>query len=113
MVVAIQGEDFLLMGQAKGLRGVRMLFRYAVRNAMLPQITGLSISVGTIMTGVVLVEMIFRYPGIGDALHQAIRNGDYFVITGLMHVTILALALATFIIDVLYPRLDPRIKARM
>lgn len=113
MIVAIQGEDFLLMGQAKGLRGVRMLFRYAVRNAMLPQITGLSISLGTIMTGVVLVEVIFRYPGIGDALYRAIRNGDYFVITGLMHVTILALALATFIIDVLYPRLDPRIKARM
>ena len=113
MIVTVLAEDYVVMAQAKGLRRARVFLRYALRNAMLPQVTGLAISLGTVLSGVVLVEVIFRYPGIGDALHRAIRRGDYFVISGLVYVVIISLALATFLLDVSYPRLDPRIRRRV
>ena len=112
MVVTVQGEDFMMQGRAKGLKRARLFLRYGIRNAMLPQATGLAISLGTILSGVVLVEIIFRYPGLGDALHRAIRRYDYSVISGLIYVIVLSLAFATFLIDVLYPRLDPRVRWR-
>jgi len=110
LIVGLQGEDFMVFGEAKGLRRARLFFRYAVRNALLPQATGLGLSLGTILTGSVLVEIIFGYPGLGLTLHRAIRSLDYFVVTGIVYVVIVSLAAATFILDLIYPILDPRIK---
>jgi peptide/nickel transport system permease protein len=110
LLVGLQGEDFMVYGEAKGLRGARLFFQYAVRNALLPQATGLGISLGAILTGSVLVEIVFGYPGLGLTLHRAIRSHDYFVVTGIVYVVIVSIAVATFILDLIYPSLDPRIK---
>ncbi len=86
--------------------------RYAVRNAMLPQVTGLAMSYGLLLSGAILIERIFLYPGLGDILFQAIRLSDFFVIRGIVLTVILSVATATFIVDVFYPLLDPRINYR-
>ena len=112
MMINTQGEDFMIQADAKGLKGARIFMRYAVRNALLPQVTGLALVLGTIITGQVLVERVFSYPGIGDILFQAIRLSDFFVIRGIVITIILGIAGATFLLDVLYPLLDPRIKVR-
>ena len=109
MMINNQGEDYMIQAEAKGLKGARIFMRYAVRNAMLPQVTGLALSYGTLLSGAILIERIFMYPGIGDTLFQAIRLSDFFVIRGVVMTVILSVATATFLVDVLYPLLDPRI----
>ena len=108
MMVTNQGEDYMIAAEAKGLRSIRLFFNYAVRNAVLPQTTALALSLGTVFTGSVLA-VIFRYPGLGNTLYQAIKLNDFFVIRGMIFIVILTLGLATFIIDVTYPLLDPRV----
>ncbi|HUE75387.1 MAG TPA: ABC transporter permease [Chloroflexota bacterium] len=110
MMVTVQGEDFLLMAEAKGLKERRIFLRYALRNALLPQVTSLGLTLGTIMAGSVLVELVFAYPGIGLLLQRAIRQYDYALISGIVYLIILAIALATLILDLIYPLLDPRIR---
>lgn len=112
MMINTQGEDYMIQADAKGLKGSRIFIRYAVRNALLPQVTGLALVMGTIITGQVLVERVFSYPGVGDILFQAIRLSDFFVIRGIVIVIVLGIAGATFLLDVLYPLLDPRIRVR-
>lgn len=112
MMINNQGEDFMIQAEAKGLKGARIFMRYAVRNAMLPQVTGLAMSYGTLLSGAILIERIFLYPGLGDILFQAIRLSDFFVIRGIVLTVILSVAVATFIVDVFYPLLDPRINYR-
>jgi len=110
MMITTLGEDYVILAQARGLSPQRIFFAYAMRNAMLPQITSLALSVGGIVSGSLLVEVIFRYPGIGSLLFQAIAGFDYFTIYGVVFFIILAIALATLLIDLLYPLLDPRIR---
>ena len=110
MMVTTLGEDYVILAQAHGLPPRRIFFHYAMRNAMLPQITALALSMGTIVAGSLLVEAIFRYPGIGSLLFTAISGFDYFTIYGVVFFIILASALATLIIDLIYPLLDPRIR---
>lgn len=110
MMINNQGEDFMVQAEAKGLKGRRIFFRYGVRNAMLPQITGLALALGTLLTGALLIERIFVYPGLGDILFQAIRLSDFFVIRGIVLTVIITVAVATFLLDILYPYLDPRVK---
>ncbi len=110
MMVNTQGEDFMVQADAKGLNGARIFVRYAIRNALLPQVTGLAISFGTLLTGAVLVEVLFQYPGLGNTLFYAIRVSDFFQITGIVMTIIISLALATMVIDLVYPLIDPRVK---
>lgn len=112
MMVTIQGEDYMLQAEAKGLKGPRIFFRYAMRNAILPQITGLALSLGTILSGAILVEVIFAYPGVGKVLLEAIRGFDWFVIQGIVFMVIVSVAFTMLIIDLVYPLLDPRINYR-
>ena len=109
MMVTVQGEDYLTLAEAKGLRGRWIFLRYALRNAMLPQLTGLAISLGHIVSGATLVELIFGYPGVGYRLYQAITSADYTVMQGITFILVMSVAIAILIIDLLYPRLDPRI----
>jgi peptide/nickel transport system permease protein len=97
---------------AKGLKSSTIFLRYCVRNAILPQTTALALALGQILSGAVLVEVIFGYPGIGALLFQAIRENDFFLIQGIVFTVIVALGLATFVLDVVYPWLDPRISYR-
>jgi peptide/nickel transport system permease protein len=112
MMVTTQGEDYVTFAEAKGLRSPTIFLRYCVRNALLPQATSLALALGQIVSGAVLVEVIFGYPGIGTVLFQAIRENDHFLIQGIVFTVIIALGLATLILDAIYPLLDPRISYR-
>lgn len=112
MMVTIQGEDYMLQAQAKGLTNRRIFYRYAMRNAILPQITGLALSLGTIISGAILVEVVFSYPGVGSVLLQAVRGFDWFVIQGIVFLIIISVAFTMLVIDLIYPLLDPRISYR-
>lgn len=112
MMVTTMGEDYVIFAEAKGLRRSTVFLRYCVRNAILPQVTALALALGQILSGAVLVEVIFGYPGIGALLFQAIRENDHFLIQGIVFTVIVALGFATFVLDVIYPWLDPRITYR-
>ncbi|HZQ98083.1 MAG TPA: ABC transporter permease [Chloroflexota bacterium] len=109
MMVTTEGEDFMTFADAKGLRPRRVFLAYAVRNAILPQVTSFAIRLGHVVSGSVVVEIVFGYPGIGSLLFQAISGSDYFLIYGVVFITVLAITVATLIIDLIYPLLDPRI----
>jgi peptide/nickel transport system permease protein len=112
MVVTVQGEDFITFADAKGLKGSTIFLRYAIRNTLLPQVTALGLALGHIVSGAVLVEVVFGYPGIGTVLFAAIRQADWFLIQGLVFTLIVSIGLATLILDLTYPLLDPRISYR-
>jgi peptide/nickel transport system permease protein len=112
MMVTTMGEDYVTFAEAKGLRSATIFTRYCIRNAILPQTTGLALALGQILSGAVLVEVVFGYPGIGGLLFQAIEESDFFLIQGIVFTVIVALGFATFVLDVLYPWLDPRIAYR-
>ena len=112
MMVTTQGEDYVTFAEAKGLRRATIFLRYCVRNAILPQTTALALALGNILSGAVLVEVIFGYPGVGTVLFHAIRENDHFLIQGIVFTVIVALGVVTLILDVLYPLLDPRISYR-
>lgn len=109
MMVTTQGEDYMLFADAKGLSERTLFFRYAVRNAILPQVTGLALLLGQLISGAVLVEWVFQYPGIGSILFRAIRESDYFVVQGIVFFLIVTVGFATLLLDLIYPLLDPRI----
>jgi len=110
MMISVLGEDYITFGEAKGLPDRRIFLWYGMRNALLPQVTQLALALGAVMSGTVLVEAMFSYPGVGNLLFSAIAGKDYFVIQGIVIMLILSLAGALFIIDLIYPLLDPRIR---
>ena len=109
MMITTLGEDYMTLGEAKGLKGTRLFLWYAVRNTMLPQVTVLALSMGYVVSGAILVEVVFAYPGMGGILYDAIRLFDYTLLFGIVFLIILAIALATLLMDLMYPKLDPRI----
>ena len=112
MMVTNDGEDYMILGQAKGLTMSRLFLRYAVRNALLPQLTALSLTLGLIVGGSTLVETYFVYPGVGKLLYYAIVNGDYTLMQGIVYILVLTTATAVLIIDLIYPLIDPRISLK-
>jgi peptide/nickel transport system permease protein len=102
-------EDYVVMAEAKGLSSTRILFRYAMRNSALPQVTMLAITFGQIVSGALLVEIIFDYPGMGWILREAIGHNDYRLIQGIVFVLILSVATATLVFDLVAPLVDRRI----
>ena len=109
MMVNVQGEDYVNYADARGLKSRDIFLRYALRNALLPQTTSLALAMGYVVSGAVLVEGVFAYPGVGTVLFRAIQNFDYFVIYGVVFMIILSISLATLVLDLIYPLLDPRI----
>ncbi len=109
MMITTDGEDYMILAQAKGLRPARIFWNYGIRNAVLPQFTALALSLGGIVGGSTLVEYVFAYPGMGYLLYQGIVNNDYTLIQGIVFMLIVTTATAVFIIDLLYPFIDPRI----
>jgi peptide/nickel transport system permease protein len=112
MMVTTQGEDYVTFAEAKGLSDRTIFVNYGIRNAMLPQVTALALSLGQLVSGAVLVEIVFGYPGIGTLLFQGIEASDFFLVQGIVFVAIVAIGLATLILDLIYPLLDPRIVNR-
>jgi peptide/nickel transport system permease protein len=110
LVVTNLADDYMLFAEAKGLRSHTLFFRYAMRNALLPQVTVLALSLSQIVSGAILVEQVFAYPGIGRLLTLSIKNSDYNLLGGVVFIIIVGVSLATLILDLAYPLLDPRIQ---
>ena len=111
MMVTVMGEDYITLAKAKGLKGARIFLWYALRTALLPQATALALSIGHVVTGSILVETVFAYPGVGNLLFESIRTNDFFMIQGIAVILILATAVSLLFMDLLYPLIDPRIRA--
>ncbi|MBI3971574.1 MAG: ABC transporter permease [Chloroflexi bacterium] len=109
MMVTVLGEDYINFAEAKGLPDWRIFFRYAMRNAMLPQVTGLALSLGHVVAGATLVEIVFGYPGIGTLLQRSVSSFDYFTTYGIVFFLIVSLGAVMLIMDMVYPLIDPRI----
>ena len=108
--VSVLGEDYIMAARARGLKERRIMTWYMGRNAMLPLITGLAIAFGGMMGGSVLIETIFNYPGIGWFFNEAVTRRDYGLMQGLFFLTAVSIIFANLIADLLYTRLDPRIR---
>ena len=110
LMITVQGEDYVTLAKAKGLRPRYILYRYMIRNAILPQITAFALKIGLLVAGQVLVERIFAYNGMGKLLYDAILDQDFPVIQGVSFVIILMTAVSVFLVDLVYPFVDPRIR---
>jgi len=109
-MINLLNEDFVVLAKAKGLSDRRIRNRYVARNAILPQITSLALSIGYVLGGAFITEVVFNYPGMGNTLYQAIIARDYPVIQGELLIMTGAMLAANFIVDLSYVLLDPRLK---
>lgn len=105
------GEDYILTARAKGLANWAIVWRHAFRNALLPIVTLIALTLGYVVAGAILVEAVFSYPGIGLVTYEAIFARDYPVLQGAFLILTLSVVVANYIADLLYFRLDPRISA--
>ncbi len=101
-------EDYVMLAQAKGLRTQRVVFSYAARNAILPNLANFALSLGFVVGGAILTEIVFSYPGVGYVLFQAVTNQDYPLMQGLFLIITMMVLLANLGADVAYAVLDPR-----
>jgi peptide/nickel transport system permease protein len=109
-MINLLGEDYIVMGRAKGLSDRSVMLWYAARNALLPTVSALAISLGAVLGGSLVTEVVFNYPGMGNTLYQAILARDYPVIQGELLIMTAAMLIANFIVDLSYVLLDPRLK---
>ncbi|MFC0672612.1 ABC transporter permease [Brachybacterium hainanense] len=112
MMVSTLSEDYILTAEAKGLSPRRIMLTYAARNAVLPSISGFAISLGFVVSGSIVVESVFSYPGIGYTMLQAVNNNDYALMQGLFLIITVAVLGANLVVDLLYGVIDPRTRAR-
>jgi peptide/nickel transport system permease protein len=108
MMVTVSSEDYITVAHAKGLTDRRVMLGYAARNALLPNVSGFALSLGLIVGGTLLVEIVFSYPGVGFQLFQAVGAKDYPLMQGIFLIITLSVLAANFIADLAYLVLDPR-----
>ncbi len=108
MMVTVSSEDYVTVAHAKGLPEKRVMLGYAARNAVLPSISGFALSLGFIVGGTLLVEMVFSYPGIGYVLFTGVNAKDYPLMQGIFLIITMAVLVANLLADVVYLMLDPR-----
>ena len=111
VMISVLGEDYITLAEAKGLSSSRVMYRYAARNAMLPSVTSFGIVLGVSISGLLLIEQVFSYPGLGFLMVGAVRNSDYPLMQGLFLLITVFVLVANFVVDILYTRLDPRVRA--
>jgi peptide/nickel transport system permease protein len=110
LVQNVNAESFVQYAKLGGVTEDRIVSKYVIRNAMLPQITGLALSLGQIFSGALITEIVFGYPGLGMLLYRAILNGDYNLIMGITVFSIVGITTAILIVDLTYPLFDPRVR---
>ncbi|WP_441235207.1 ABC transporter permease [Bradyrhizobium sp. 930_D9_N1_4] len=110
LVSNVLAEDYVVYAELAGVKSRRILTSYVMRNALVPQVTGLAMSLGGIFNGAVITEKVFGYPGLGSLLVDAVYAGDYGLVLGVTTISILGVSVGVLAIDLLYPLLDPRIK---
>jgi len=108
----VVASDYVIYAEAAALPSRKILFQYVMRNTLLPQITDLALSLGIIFSGALITEYVFSYPGIGQVLYTAILQGDFNLMMGITIFSIVGIATAALMIDLLYPLFDPRIRYR-
>jgi peptide/nickel transport system permease protein len=110
LVSNIVTEDYVVYAELGGVPRKRILSFYVMRNALMPQITGLAMSLGAIFNGAIIVEQVFSYPGLGRLLIGAVYSADYSLVLGVTAISIIAVSASVFLIDILYPIFDPRVQ---
>ncbi|MCB9420048.1 MAG: ABC transporter permease [Ardenticatenaceae bacterium] len=110
-MITVLAEDYITMAESKGLTQNRIMFNYAARNAILPTVTGFGIFLGSILSGQVLIEQVFSYPGLGFLLVRAVGARDYPLMGGLFLGITAGVLLVNFLVDILYTYLDPRVRS--
>ncbi|SIM55102.1 ABC transporter permease [Micromonospora cremea] len=108
MMVTVSSEDYITVAHAKGLSERRVALSYAARNALLPNVSGFALSLGFIVGGTLLVEIVFSYPGLGYQLFQAVGAKDYPLMQGIFLIITISVLVANLLADVAYLLLDPR-----
>ena len=103
-------QDYIMMSEAKGLRRWQIIIKHAARNAMLPMITLIGLNLGYVVSGALLVEVVFSYQGVGWLTYEAVLYHDYPLLQGLFFILSVTVILANLIADLLYVSIDPRIK---
>jgi peptide/nickel transport system permease protein len=110
LVSNIVTDDYVVYAELAGVPRGRILASYVMRNAFMPQITGLAISIGSIFNGAIITEYVFGYPGIGRLLIDAVHAADYSLVLGIATISIMSVSVAVFLIDIIYPLIDPRVQ---
>jgi peptide/nickel transport system permease protein len=110
IVQNVNAENFVQYAKLGGVTEDRIVSKYIIRNALLPQITGLALSLGQIFSGALITEIVYGYPGLGGLLYRAIVNGDYNLIMGITLLSIVGLTTAILVVDLTYPLFDPRVR---
>jgi peptide/nickel transport system permease protein len=108
MMITVSSEDYITVAHAKGLSGRRVAMSYAARNALLPSVSGFALSLGFIVGGTLLVEIVFSYPGLGFTLLEGLQSKDYPLMQGIFLIITLAVLVANLLADIVYLLLDPR-----
>jgi peptide/nickel transport system permease protein len=112
VLVTTLGEDYVIAAQAKGLTSRRVVFTYAARNAILPQLQGFGLALGFVVSGAIIMEIVFAYPGIGLELLNAVTSSDYPMMQAIFLVITFAVLLANLVVDVIIVFADPRARVR-
>jgi peptide/nickel transport system permease protein len=112
VMITTIGEDYVLAGQAKGLSNRRVIFNYAARNAFLPQLQGFGLALGFVVSGALIMEIVFSYPGIGLLLLSAVSSNDYPLMQAIFLVITFAVLIANLIVDLIIVAVDPRARSR-
>lgn len=111
LVSNIVNDDYVTYAELAGVDRKTIVSGYVIRNAVVPQLTALAMALGGVFSGTVITEQVFNYPGLGSLLIDAVNAGDYSLVLAVSTVSITAVAVAIFIVDLLHPLLDPRVKA--
>src|SRR5579863_3194971 len=112
VMITTIGEDYVLAAQAKGLSRRRIIFTYAARNAILPNIAGFALAIGFVVAGALVMEIVFSYPGVGLTLFNAVTDDDFPLLQGIFLVISFAVLLACLLADVVYALADPRTRTQ-
>jgi peptide/nickel transport system permease protein len=111
LVSTVVTEDYVTYAELAGVRNSTIMGGYVIRNALIPQVTGLAMSLGAVFSGTIITEQVFNYPGLGSLLIDAVFGGDYALVLAVSTISIASVGIAIFIVDLLYPLIDPRVKA--
>lgn len=110
MVGNANEEEYVRFAWLKGLKEGKIMRSYVMPNVMLPQVTQLALQIGGIFNGALVTEILFGYPGLGSLIYQGILQSDYNLIMGTISISVVSVAISTFVVDLIYPFLDPRIR---
>ena len=109
-MLTVLNEDYVVLARAKGLRSRQVMFSYAARNAVLPNVTAFGMAIGFVLSGTVLTEVVFSYPGLGSLLYGAVQSEDYALLQGILLIVVVAVLVANVLADLALLLIDPRLR---